>query len=304
VVFDNPSDLDDLSGIRDNMGHILGDHADDVTSAFYKNAPRITDGEFTSDDQGTSIARFGAADLDLVVLDLAADDEAYDNLLMGEIGHMRRDVGEAIMTGNGTMLKNIVTNDARALGHLMEARKQALLARGKEADAADAKLMKLIEMGIGEIPIPGAGLVGKAGIEAAKSAYEEFVKDGYTKAGKWMLDQADHGGGHTVKNVDEGAKNEEVIDELVRQMLESSAVAHEFYDHEQLEGRSFVEGDPPRVKPPASMNHDEYDAFMGWMERHSTVPTDFGDAQAMTRTGIAQFTNHMRKPASTGDHDG
>ncbi|NUP64733.1 MAG: hypothetical protein HOW71_21465, partial [Nonomuraea sp.] len=29
VVFDNPSDLDDLSGIRDNMGHILGDHADD-----------------------------------------------------------------------------------------------------------------------------------------------------------------------------------------------------------------------------------------------------------------------------------
>ncbi|MFI7695068.1 hypothetical protein ACIBQ6_38790 [Nonomuraea sp. NPDC049655] len=304
VVFADPSELDDLSGIRDNMGRILGDHADDLSAAFYKNAPRAADGELTSDNAGHSIGRFGAADLDLVTLDLAADDRAYDNLLMGEIGHMRRDVDEAIMTGNETMLKNVVTNDARSLGHLMEARGQALIARGQEADAADAELMKLVEMGIGEIPVPGAGLVGKAGIEAAKAAYENFVKDGYTSAGKWMLDQAGHGGEHTVKNVAEGAENEEVVDQLVRQMLESSAITHEHYDHKQLEGQPFVVGDPPRVKPPASMNHDEYDAFLQWMERHTTIPSDFGDAQGMTRTGTGEFTSHMRKPDETGEHHG
>ncbi|RSN02469.1 hypothetical protein DMB42_35815 [Nonomuraea sp. WAC 01424] len=300
VAFADPSELDDLSGIRDNMGHILGDHADDIAAAFYKNAPRAADGELTSSNEGHYIARFGAADLDLVVLDLAADDGAYNNLLMGEIGHMRRDVDEAIMTGNETMLKNVVTNDARSLGHLMEARKQTLIARGQEADAADAKLMELVETGIGEIPIPGANLVGKVGIEAAKAAYENFVKDGYTSAGKWMLDQAGHGGGHTTRNVAEGAKNEEAIDELVRQMLESSAVAHEHYDHGKLDGRPFVVGDPPRIKPPASMNNDEYDAFLEWMERHTTIPSDFGDAQGMTRVGIGEFTNHMRKPEPPG----
>ncbi|MER6002516.1 DUF6571 family protein [Nonomuraea angiospora] len=298
----NPSELDRLSGIRDNMGRILAEHTGDIVSSYYKNYARAKDGEFTGIVDGRPIAEFSPPDINLVLLDVAADEKGYQALLFGQIAHMRGRIDQAIAAHDNTFLQNVITNDSKALGHLLEARKLALVGRGKEADATDAAFRKMVEEGIGLVPIPFAGQVGKVGLKAADTIYENFVKDGYAKAGNWLGEQAGHGGGKTAKAFGDISTNEKTAEQLLKQMLESSAVAHEYYRRDALDKQVFVVGDPPRVKAPHLMNRQEYDAFADWIEGHSGVPSDFGEAQQNVLTGNHELRKSLG--ASGGGHDG
>ncbi|MCK2214515.1 hypothetical protein MF672_012040 [Actinomadura sp. ATCC 31491] len=290
VELTDPSDLDWLSGIRDNLGRILAEHTDDIVSSFYKNYGRAPDDELTGIVDGRPIAQFSPPDIDLVLLDVAADEKGYQALLFGQIAHMRGRIDEAIATHDNTFLQNVITNDSRALGHLLEGRKQALVSRGKEADATDATFRKMVEEGIGLVPVPFAGQVGKVGLEAASSLFEDFVKDGYAKAGDWLVEQAGHGGGRTAKGFRVAANDQKAAEQMLRQMLESSSVAHGYHDRGGLERQPFAEGSPPRVKAPDQMTRYEYDNFVGWLDRHSRVPDDFGSAQTKVKVGADEFT--------------
>ncbi|MEV4354074.1 DUF6571 family protein [Nonomuraea sp. NPDC049625] len=303
VELKDPSELDRLSGIRDNMGRVLAEHSGDIVSSYYKNYARLKDSELVGFVGGQAVARFTKADLDLVMLDVAADDKGYQAMLLGQIAHMRGKIDEALATRNKDMLGNVIANDAKTLGHLVEARRQALVARGQEADAADEALRKLVQEGIGLVPIPFAQQAGKVGLKAAGTIYENFVKEGYTKAGDWLMEQSEHAGGKTGKAYSEAASNEEAVEQLLKQMIESSAVAHEAYRNGDLK-RSFVIGDPPRVKDPLQMTKDEYDEFADWIVQNSTVPADYGEAQQSTSTGANEFRNSMRVPPPQGGRDG
>ncbi|MEW9554652.1 hypothetical protein [Nonomuraea sp. NPDC050783] len=304
IEIKNPSELDWLSGIRDNMGRILTEHSDDVVSSFYKNYGRAQDSELMGIVNGRPIAQFSPPDIDLVLLDVAADEKGYQALLYGQIAHMRGRIDQAIATHDNTFLRNVITNDSKALGHLLEGRKQALVGRGKEADAADAAFRKLVEGGIGLVPVPFAGQVGKMGLEAASSVFENFVKDGYTKAGNWLVEQTGHGGGKAAKGFNVAASDQKAAEQMLKQMLESSSVAHEYYDRDGLEQQPFVEGNPPHVKAPHQMTRYEYDNFASWLDRHSRVPDDFGSAQTKVRVGADEFKiNVMASEHKAGDDD-
>ncbi|RVX42248.1 hypothetical protein EDD27_4869 [Nonomuraea polychroma] len=293
IELKDPSKLDELSGIRDNMGRILGEHSDDIVSTFYKNHQRRADDQLVAIVDGQPVARFTRADLDFVMLDVAADEKGYQAMLLGQIAHMRGKIDEALATGNKGMLGNVIANDSKVLGHLVEAHRQALVARGKEADAADEALRKLVQEGIGLVPIPFAQQVGKVGLKAADSIYENFVRGGYAKAGDWLVRQSGHAGGKTAKAFSEAASNKIAVEEMMKQMIESSAVAHGAYRRNDLK-ESFVIGDPPKVKPPHQMNIDEYDDFAHWIVENTTVPTRYADAQQGVGTGIDDFVTNMR----------
>jgi hypothetical protein len=232
---------------------------------------------------------------------VSGDDRGYNALLMGQIAHMRGKVDEAIATSNETMLTNMITMDAKSLGHLLEARELALVGRGKEADAADADFRKMVEDGIGFIPLPFTQQVGKVGLKALDTLYENFVKDGYAKAGNWLVEQAGHSGGKTTRAYRDISSNEKAAEQMVKQMLESSAVAHEYYRRTDLDTQVFVVGDPPRVKPPHLMTRQEYDAFADWIKGHSRVPADFGEAQQHVATGGNELRNNLGAPRAGRD---
>ncbi|MEV1249519.1 hypothetical protein [Nonomuraea sp. NPDC049750] len=293
IEIKNPSELDRLSGIRDNMGRILAEHSDDVVFSYFWNQQRPADDELTGNVEGKNTARFSPADLDLAMLDVASDDKGYQALLRGEIADMRGKVDQGLAMGDGKKLNNVIALNSTALGHLVEARRMALVGRGKEADAADEELRKMIQDGIGLVPIPFADKVGKVGLKAASSIYETFVQDGYTKAGDWLAEQSGHAGGKAVKAFGDAASNDIAAQELVKQMLASSAVAHGAYDHQDLKG-SFVTGDPPRVKDPRDMNKDEYERFMSWLTDKTTVPANFKEAQQSASIGAKEFRDDVK----------
>ncbi|WP_188193871.1 hypothetical protein [Nonomuraea sp. SYSU D8015] len=292
IRFKNPSELDRLAGIRDNMGRILTEHSDDIVRATYMTPRKPSDGGLTGNVDGEVFARFDKKKLDLVLLDITSDDKAYQALLLGQVAHMRGRIDQAVAQRNPSWAKNEITIGSNALGHLLEARKQGLVARGKEADEVDAQFRKLVEDGIGLVPIPGANQVGKLGIKAAGTIYENFVKAGYAKAGDWLAEQAGHGGGKTAKAYGEAASNEQVAQEMVKQMLQSSTVAHENYRRDDLRG-PFVVGDPPRIKALEDMTAHEHENFEEWLRRNSTVPDDFGKAQSNILNGANDFDRNV-----------
>ncbi|MFK4035304.1 hypothetical protein ACI2LC_05840 [Nonomuraea wenchangensis] len=298
VEIANPSELDWLSGIRDNLGRILAEHTDDIVFAYFWNQPRAADDELTGNVEGKNTARFNPTDLDLVMLDLAADDQGYQALLRGEIGDMRGKIDQGLATGNEKLLNNVIALNSTALGHLVEARRMALVGRGKEADAADEELRKLVQEGIGLVPVPFAAQAGKAGLEAAGSIYENFVKDGYAKAGDWLVKESGHAGGKTKKAFSDAASNDLAAQELVKQMLASSAVAHEAYSHKDL-NPFITAGDPPRLKNPLDMNKSEYEYFTRWITDNTTVPADYKEAQQSAFIGAKELNDNLK--AATKD---
>ncbi|MGW2145654.1 hypothetical protein ACWCOT_15205 [Nonomuraea bangladeshensis] len=299
VEIENPSELDWLSGIRDNLGRILAEHTDDVVFAYFRNQPRADDSELTGKVNGKNTAYFSPTDLDFVMLDVTADDQGYQALLLGDIADMRGKIDQGLTTGNEKLLNNTIALNSTALGHLVEARRMALVGRGKEADAADEKLRKLVQEGIGLVPVPFAGQVGKMGLEAAGSIYENFVKDGYTKAGDWLVKESGHAGGKAIKAFGDAASNDIAAQELVKQMLASSAVAHESYRDRGLDKQDFVVGDPPRLKNPRDMSRDEYEGFMRWIAENTTVPGDFKEAQQSATVGAKEIHDNLK--AATKD---
>lgn len=293
VEFKNPSELDRLSGIRDNMGRILAEHTDDVVSSYYQNHERPPDNELTGNIEGRNTARFNPTDLDLVILDVTADDQGYQALLHGQVADMRGKIDQAMATRNKDWLNNVIALNSTALGHLVEARQLALVGRGKETDEADEQLRKLVQEGIGLVPVPFAGQVGKVGLEAAGSIYENFVKGGYTKAGDWLVEQSGHAGGRTLKAFGDAVSNDKAVQQLAKQMIESSAVTHESYDHGNIKG-PFVTGDPPQIKPPLQMTRSEYESFVDWIEENSTVPADYKEVQQTTAVGAKEFRDNLK----------
>ncbi|NJP91219.1 hypothetical protein HCN51_17450 [Nonomuraea sp. FMUSA5-5] len=293
VEIEDPSELDCLSGARLAMGRILAEHTDDIVFAHFQRPPRLADDQLTGEVDGRATARFNATDLDRVLLDVAVDDQAYQALLHAQVAHLRGKIDYGLATRDRDMTDNMIVLDSGALGHLTEARRTALVSWGKEADAADEALRKLVEAGAGLVPIPFAQQVGKLGINAADGLYESFVRNGYAKAGEWLVEQSGHAGRRTAEAFSEAASNRAAAQELVKQMLASSAVAHGAYKREDLNQR-FVTGDPPRVKDPILMSRDEYDGFSRWLTDNSTVPTDFGEAQQSVSVGADTFQDNIK----------
>ncbi|MCP2355221.1 hypothetical protein HD597_002241 [Nonomuraea thailandensis] len=293
VGIKNPSELDRLSGVRDNMGRILAEHIEDMVFAHFQRHPRLPDDQLTGDFDGRPTARFNSTDLDRALLDVAIDDRAYEALLHAQVAHWRGKIDHALAMRDRDRTANTIALDSVALGHLTEARRTALVSWGQDADAADGALRKLVERGVGLVPIPFAQQVGKLGLKAADEIYDGFVKDGYAKAGDWLVKQCGHAGGKTEVAYSDAASNDIAAQELVKQMLASSAAAHGAYRRDDLNER-FMIGDPPRVKEPSLMGRDEYDGFTRWLADNTTVPADYGEAQQSAAAGAVTFRNNVK----------
>jgi hypothetical protein len=298
IELKNPSELDRLSGARDNMGRILAEHIDDMVFSHFQRHPRLSDDQLTGEVGTRPTARFNSTDLDHVLLDVAVDEQAYQALLHAQVAHMRGGIDHGLATRDRDATDNTIALDSAALGHLMEARRTALVSWGKEADAADEALRKMVQGGLGLVPIPFAQQVGKLGVKTADTIYESFVKDGFVRAGDWLVKQSGHDGGKAMRAYGDAASSDIAARELVKQMLASSAVAHGAYERDDLD-QPFVAGDPPRVKNPLLMSRDDYESFTHWMAKNTTVPADHQEAQQGAATGADTFQKNIK--AGVGD---
>ncbi|MFG1943697.1 hypothetical protein [Nonomuraea sp. NPDC048826] len=161
--------------------------------------------------------------------------------------------------------------EARAFSFIVEVRQQASIAQGLDNKKADEALETMVRDAIGLLPVPGAKHVGSL----AAGAFAEIAGKGYEKLAGVAYDElsrqvAKHASEQT-PSLDEVhrnlAENRLAVDRLAEQLLSTALLSKGMLDGLDLEGESFVVGNPPRLKPFADMSPEEYSSFLKWSRK-------------------------------------
>ncbi|MEV0149204.1 MULTISPECIES: hypothetical protein [unclassified Nonomuraea] len=205
----------------------------------------------------------------------ASDDDAFEALVRAQTEHMRAALGATPPAG--TDVKQFLTDrtveEARPFGHIVEIRRQVLIAQGLDDKKADEALKTMVGDAIGLLPVPGARRVG----ELATGAFGDLVSSGYDKLAGAAYDQvaeqvaqrmSDHGRGldETHRTL---ADNRLAVERLAEQMLATAMLDKGMLDRLDLDGQPFAAGTPATLKPFTDMSPEEYSKFLKWARRAS-----------------------------------
>ncbi|MEO3788911.1 hypothetical protein ABGB14_01795 [Nonomuraea sp. B10E15] len=195
------------------------------------------------------------------------------------LGFTKADVKEYDFDGDGRVdkadIKQFLTDrtvaEARPFNHIVETRRQVLIAQGLGDKKADEALKTMVANALGLLPVPGARQVG----EIASGAFGELVGKGYDKLAGAAYDEiAKQVAQQTPErspNLDEThrtlADNRLGVERLAEQMLASAMLNRGLLDDTRMQGRLFATGNPPTIKPFAQMSPQEYSDFLDWARR-------------------------------------
>jgi hypothetical protein len=158
--------------------------------------------------------------------------------------------------------------EAVPFNHMVEARRQVLIAQGLDDKKADESLKAMVANAIGLLPVPGAKRMG----ELAMGAFGEMVSKGYEKLSGAAYDELSRQVAQRMseqdRSLDEGYKtsagNYLAVERLAEQMLATAMLNKGMLDGLRLKDQSFVTGTPPKLKPFAKMTSQEYSNFLEW----------------------------------------
>jgi hypothetical protein len=276
LIFTDKDELDALSAMRDSEAKILGAHMDAVVSALSDLGPhqRTKSGDVLDlMDHGQTAPHFSTVDLDRLLVDAGLDDQAYQSLIDAASGHMRLTIDQVI-NSNGDA-ERLTGKEAAALAHIVQARGQALLADGrlkdKKAQMQHDRLANLVSLGVGFVPIPGAknigdNIGGKLGEKVADN-YKKIAGIGYGKLTSQLVGEAQSGAEDRALTATDN--DESAAYSLMHQMIQSSILDHERYEHKDLAGQPFAPNG--KIDPKLASEEHHYAAFRKWLEGHSDV---------------------------------
>jgi hypothetical protein len=276
-------------------------------------------------------ATFGqvaAKDMSYALVLATSDDAAFEALVGAQVEHMRAaletvppvgldasnaerlgftqaDVNQFDFDGDGRVdkadikqfLTDRVVEEARPFNHIVETRRQALIAQGLDDKKADEGLKTMVGNAIGLLPVPGAKRVG----ELATGAFGQLVTNGYDKlasagcdeiAKQVALQMSEH-----KRGLDEAhrtlADNRLAVERLAEQMLATAMLNKGLLDEFASEGQTFTTQTSPTIKPFADMSPQEYSHFLRWVR-------DKGGSSSL----IDRFGGAFRRTSEVDDYLG
>ncbi|MEW9548024.1 hypothetical protein [Nonomuraea sp. NPDC050783] len=187
--------------------------------------------------------------------------------------------------------------EARPFSHLVEIRRQILIAQGLNAQKADESLKIMVSNALGLLPIPGAKQISTL----ATGAFTPLITKTYDHLTSTAYDQLAE---HTARLMSEQgreldkahrtvADNRLAVERLAEQMLATAMLQKGLLDDLGQKKQSFTAGVPPKVKPFAQMAPQEYSQFLAWT-RESGGSSDLLD----------RFTNTFRDTTEVDDYLG
>ncbi|WP_327102495.1 hypothetical protein [Nonomuraea glycinis] len=158
--------------------------------------------------------------------------------------------------------------EAVPFNHMVETRRQALIAQGLDNKKADESLKAMVANAIGLLPVPGAKQIGVL----ATGAFGEMASKGYEKLSGVAYDELSRQVAHRMseqgRSLDEGHKtsadNYLAVERLAEQMVATAMLNKGMLDGLRLEDQTFAIGTPPRLKPFPEMTSQEYSNFLEW----------------------------------------
>ncbi|MFI6790422.1 hypothetical protein ACIBG4_24155 [Nonomuraea sp. NPDC050383] len=248
--------FDRYAPLRRPLGLALAANVDELSRLLLNHA---TFGEVAAKDMSYALAL------------ATSDDDAFEALVRAQTEHMRAALGATLPPG--TDIKQFLTDrtveEARPFGHLVEIRRQVLIAQGLDDKKADEALKSMVGDAIGLLPVPGARRVG----ELATGAFGDLVSSGYDKLAGAAYDQlaeqvaqrmSEHGKGldETYRTLED---NRSAVERLAEQMLATAMLNKNMIDDQGLTGRTFATGSPPAIKTFSEMTPQEYSDFLAWV---------------------------------------
>ncbi|MBN6052994.1 hypothetical protein JYK22_13735, partial [Nonomuraea sp. RK-328] len=212
-----------------------------------------------------------AEDMSYALALATSDDDAFEALVSAQTEHMRAALGATPPAGTDAkqFLTDRTVEEARPFGHLVEVRRQVLIAQGLDDKKADEALKSMVSDAIGLLPVPGAKRVGQLATgafgELISSGYDKLAGAGYEQVAEQVAQRmSEHGRGldETFRTV---ATNRLAVERLAEQMLATAMLNKGMLDDRELTNQTFAAGSPPAIKPFAEMTPQEYSDFLAWV---------------------------------------
>jgi hypothetical protein len=189
-----------------------------------------------------------------------------------------------------------IVAEARPFSHLVEIRRQVLIAQGLADKKADEALKTMVGDAIGLLPVPGARQVGKL----ATGAFGELIGKGYDKLAGAAYDElakevAQQMSGRG-RSLDETyrtlADNRLAVERLAEQMIATAMLNKGLLDEFNAEEQSFTTGAPRAMKPFGQMTSREYSQFLAWA-RESGGSNDLHDRFRSTFRSTTEVDDYL-----------
>ncbi|HUR09566.1 MAG TPA: hypothetical protein VM347_44000 [Nonomuraea sp.] len=279
--------FDRLAPLRYPLGRAIAANIDELSRLVLNHA---------------TFGKVAAQDMDYAMALATADDDAFEVLVRAQTEHMRAaldtvppvgldasnaerlgftksDVKEYDFDGDGRVdkadIKQFLTDrtvaEARPFTHIVEIRRQVLIAQGLDDKKADEALKTMVDNAIGLLPVPGAKQVGELATGAfgklVSTEYDKLAGTAYDEIAKQVAQQmSEHGRG--LDEVHQTlADNRLAVERLAEQMLATAALNKGLLDDVDMKGRIFATGIPLKIKPFAEMSSQEYSDFLEWVRR-------------------------------------
>ncbi|MBB2911261.1 hypothetical protein FHS43_002526 [Streptosporangium becharense] len=199
-----------------------------------------------------------------------------------------------------------IVSEARPFSHIVEIRRQALIAEGLDDKKASEALRTMVRDAVGVLPVPGSRWVG-AQAEGALSklmtnVYEKTWGIAYDEGAKQAARLAAEGTPKLDESYRTLANDRIGVERLAEQMIATAMLEKGMLDDVELEGQSFFVGAPPKIKSFTEMSPGDYKEFLEWVNENS------GSADLLERfRGTFRITSEvddylsLQIPSSKGD---
>jgi hypothetical protein len=207
-----------------------------------------------------------------------------------QLGFTKSDIKQFDLDEDGRVTKDDILHfledrtkeEASPFGHIVEIRRQALIAQGLDDKKVDESLKTMVRDAIGLLPVPGTRRVG----ELAAGAFGELISKQYDKLSGTAYDElskqvAQHMSAHG-RSLDDAfgnlASNRLAVERLAEQMATTAILNKGLLDGLDPNDKSFTTGNPPKIKPFIEMSPQEYSKFLEWARKAggtSGLLTDF-----------------------------
>ncbi|KAB8195801.1 hypothetical protein FH608_009855 [Nonomuraea phyllanthi] len=195
------------------------------------------------------------------------------------LGFTKADVKEFDFDGDGRVdkadIKQFLTDrtvaEARPFSHLVEIRRQVLIAQGLDDKKADEALKTMVREAIGLLPVPGAKQVGELATGAfgklATTGYDKLTGAAYDEVARKVAQQMSHHGRSLDETYRTVADNRLAVERLAEQMLATAMLNKGLLDDIEVIDRTFTTGTSPTIKPFTEMSPQDYSQFLEWVRK-------------------------------------
>ncbi|WP_049561281.1 hypothetical protein [Nonomuraea sp. SBT364] len=229
------------------------------------------------------------------------------------LGFTKADVKHFDFDGDGRVgkadVKQFLTDqtvaEASPFNHIVETRRQVLIAQNLDDKKADETLRIMVRNAVGLLPMPGARQVGEVATGAfshlISTGYEKLSGAGYDEIARQVALRMAEKGPDLDKNHQKLADNRLGVERLAEQMLATAMLNKGMLDGLGLEKQIFAAGNARTIKPFSEMTPQEYSEFLKWA-RTAGGSNDLLDRFKGTfhrTTEVDDYLN-LRIPSSSG----